>query len=429
MDALLFFRDMIEAQKRGEAAGVCSVCSAHPLVLEAAMERAAALGRPLLLEATANQVNQYGGYMGMTPEDFRDMAYGVAGRCGLPEESLILGGDHLGPVQWRGENEAEAMQKAEALIRMFVSAGFAKIHIDTSMHLKDDDPAAPLPASTVARRAARLCKAAEEAAQAAEEAAQAAPVYVIGSEVPPPGGATGNDESISVTTVESLRETIGCFREAFVRSGLEDAWERVIAAVVQPGVEFSDNHVALYGRAAAGELTGYVKAMDSIVLEGHSTDYQPKACLAEMKEDGIAILKVGPALTFALREGLFALEQIERALFHKEPAGGYSGFSEALDAAMLENPAYWVSHYRGTEEEIALKRKYSLSDRCRYYLSEARVAEAIRRLQENLSGGIPLGLLMQYMPRQAEEALSGGLKADAFSLAKAKVREVLDTYD
>ncbi|MCL1896166.1 MAG: class II D-tagatose-bisphosphate aldolase, non-catalytic subunit [Clostridiales bacterium] len=422
MDVLHFFREMIQAQKRGEAAGICSVCSAHPLVLEAAMERAAELGRPLLLEATANQVNQFGGYMGMEPEGFCEMAYGVADRCGLGRESLILGGDHLGPVLWLGENEGEAMEKAVELVRRFASAGFSKIHIDTSMYLKSDDPGAPLPVTDVARRAAMLCK-------AAEKAAPNPPVYVIGSEVPPPGGATENEESINITTVGSLCETIDCFMEAFYRDGLEDAWRRVIAVVVQPGVEFSDNSVTLYDRDKAAGLTDYVCGIDSIVLEGHSTDYQPAALLTEMKEDGIAILKVGPALTFALREGLFALEQIERAMYLTEPYGGYSGFSPSLEEAMLENPSYWVSHYHGSKQEIALKRKYSLSDRCRYYLTDGRVIEAVQKLQKNLARGIPLGLLMQYMPKQAEGVLSGRLLPDALSLAKAKVKDVLDTYD
>ena len=362
------------------------------------MERAAMLDRPLLLEATANQINQFGGYMGMTPAEFRDMAYDACERAGLSKELLILGGDHLGPLTWSGEEEAEAMPKAEDLIRSFASAGFSKIHIDTSMYLADDDQNAPLSVDVVARRAAALCK-------AAEQAALEPPVYVIGSEVPPPGGATENEDSVAVTTVESLRETLDRFKEVFIGQGLEDAWERVIAVVVQPGVEFSDSNVILYDRAKAAELTRYVRSMDSIVLEGHSTDYQPAEKLTEMKEDGVAILKVGPALTFALREGLFELEDIERETCLSEPEGGYSLFADTLDAAMLENPGYWIRHYHGSEDEIAQKRKYSLSDRCRYYLTDARVASAIQRLRDNLS-------------RE---------KVDSY--AKVKVCEVLDTYD
>jgi len=322
------------------------------------------------------------------------MAYGFAERCGLPKESLILGGDHLGPVIWSGENEADAMPKAEDLVRAFSGAGFSKIHIDTSMYLADDDKSEPLPVDVIAGRAAELCK-------AAEEAASAPPVYVIGSEVPPPGGATENEDSVAVTTVASLIETLDCFKAAFLEEGLEDAWSRVIAVVVQPGVEFSDNNVILYDRDKAADLTRYMRGIDSMVLEGHSTDYQPAEKLTEMKEDGIAILKVGPALTFALREGFFTLEQLEK----DSKVTGLCGFSDALEAAMLEKPEYWIKHYHGTEEELAYKRKFSLSDRCRYYLSDERVVEAIEKLRSSLS------------PQTVD------------SFVKLLVREVLDTYD
>jgi D-tagatose-1,6-bisphosphate aldolase subunit GatZ/KbaZ len=252
---------------------------------------------------------------------------------------------------------------------------------------------------------------------------------VIGSEVPIPGGATENEDVPEITGVDDLRETLTIFKAAFLSEGLEKAWDRVVAAVVQPGVEFSDNKVILYDRAKAADLVDYIHGLYSIVLEGHSTDYQPKRLLTQMKEDGIAILKVGPALTFALREGLFALEQIERETYAEEPEGGYSGFADALDGAMRSDPGYWVKHYHGSEEEIALQRKFSLSDRCRYYLTDPRVELAIERLRKNLPPEIPLGLLMQYMPNQAAEVISGNLRPDADSLVKSKVKEILDTYN
>ena len=422
MNAQSFFRSMIQSQKQGEAAGICSVCSAHPMVIEAAMEYALEHDRPLLLEATANQINQLGGYMGMIPSEFRDIVFGIADKVGLPRASLILGGDHLGPIIWNGENEETAMPMAEELVRSFASAGFSKIHLDTSMHLADDDSNIPLPVEVIARRAALLCK-------AAEQSADELPVYVIGSEVPPPGGATENEEVLQVTAVQDLRETIQSFENAFREENLMDAWKRVIAVVVQPGVEFSDNTVTLYNRKNAEGLTKYIREIDSLVLEGHSTDYQPGGLLSQMKEDGIAILKVGPELTFALREALFALEKTERELYAIEPEGGWSGFAASLDEAMLENPVYWSKHYHGSAEETVMQRKYSLSDRCRYYLSNPGAEAALEKLRENLKREIPLGLLMQYMPEQAKDVISGKINPDFDSLVKARVKDVIDKYE
>ena len=275
---------------------------------------------------------------------------------------------------------------------------------------------------TIARRAAELCKAAE-----AHKNASNPPVFVIGSEVPIPGGAKENEDELDVTDAGALEKTIHAFKAAFAAEGLEDAWARTIAFVVQPGVEFADDSVIHYDRDKAAKLTRFMRGVGNLMLEGHSTDYQLSVNLQKMKQDGIAILKVGPAVTFALREGLFALEHIERALHPAAPAGGYSGFAETLEKVMLENSANWQKYYGGSEREAAMKRKYSLSDRCRYYLGDARVEAAIRRLYDNVTE-FPIGLIMQYMPNQARKLLSGELPYTAESLVKDKVKEILATY-
>jgi D-tagatose-1,6-bisphosphate aldolase subunit GatZ/KbaZ len=177
--------------------------------------------------------------------------------------------------------------------------------------------------------------------------------------------------------------------------------------VVQPGVEFSDDGVHAYNRNAAHDLTECMK-QKKVILEGHSTDYQTEKCLKEMVEDGIAILKVGPALTYSLREGLFALSDIETELsgFIHET----SCFKEKLDNAMTQNPTYWRNYYKGNETEMHLKRKYSFSDRSRYYLACTEVKETIYKLLDNLDHcEIPLTLLSQYMPSQYKAIRNGEL--------------------
>ena len=204
----------------------------------------------------------------------------------------------------------EVMDKAVELVRLFVLAGFKKIHLDTSMRLADDPRDRPLTDETIARRGARLYAACEEAYQTlhADNPDEVRPVYIVGSEVPIPGGAQDAESSISVTRPEALNKTVETYRGAFAAAGCADGFENVIGVVVQPGVEFGDADFFRYNRANAKELTAAAKKLDGIVLEGHSTDYQPAEALREMVEDGIAILKVGPALTFGLREGLFALD-------------------------------------------------------------------------------------------------------------------------
>jgi len=100
--AVRLFRDLVEAQKSGTAAGVVSVCSAHPVVLQAAMEQATEDGLPLLVESTVNQVNQFGGYTGLRPADFASFLEGLRAGTGFPADRLLLGADHFGGVSQAG---------------------------------------------------------------------------------------------------------------------------------------------------------------------------------------------------------------------------------------------------------------------------------------------------------------------------------------
>lgn len=423
MDAAQYFQDLLARQKRGFDDGICSVCSANAYVIEAALEFGRDTDRPILIEATANQVNQFGGYTGMQPKDFAAYVRALADKTGFLQDRLILGGDHLGPVTWSGEPEAEAMAKADALVEAFVRAGFRKIHLDTSMRLGDDPTDRPMMDETIARRAARLCAVAERASADGTK-----PVYVIGSEVPVPGGATENEDSLAVTPPENLDATIAAFRGAFHEMGLDDAFARVIAVVVQPGVEFADNTIFTYDSEKARKLTDHAKTLP-FVLEGHSTDYQPANLLAAMRRDGIAILKVGPALTFALREALFALEGMEKDLYPFSPKGGYSCFADVLEQKLMQQPKHWERYYHGSEGELAFARRFSLSDRCRYYLEDEQIKAAIARLVSNINAkAIPFGLVSQYFSAQKEAALACKGDISAEWLIKERIRDVIRTY-
>jgi len=431
MDRKHPLKEIIGLQKKGVPRGIYSVCSANEYVIEAAMERALELKLEVLIEATANQVNQYGGYTGMKPADFRDFVFSIAKKVSFPPDRIILGGDHLGPLTWKNEKASSAMEKSRELIRQYVLAGFTKIHIDTSMHLGDDDKEQRLDTAVVAERGALLCKAAEEAYRELKEQKPEAlhPVYVVGSEVPIPGGSQEEEEGIQVTKAADFEETVELFKKAYLKHGLEEAWEDVIAVVVQPGVEFGDETIHEYNREAAKELTAALKKYPSLVFEGHSTDYQTPGKLKEMVEDGIAILKVGPALTFALREGLFALSFMEKELLGNRAGVKLSDFIRVLDEAMVKNPENWKKHYHGSEEKIRLARKYSLSDRCRYYLPVPEVKEAMERLIGNLkSVEIPLTLISQYMPIQYNKIRNGLLKNDPEALIKDRVVNCIDDY-
>lgn len=410
----------LDANRAGRALGLTSVCSAHPVVLAAAAEQAASAGATLLVESTCNQVNQDGGYSGLTPAAFRRGMESICAAAGLPLARLTLGGDHLGPSPWQGEPAERAMARARVLVRDYARAGFTKLHLDASMRLGDDPTGLPAP-EVVAARAADLAAVAEAAAPDARL------LYVIGTEVPVPGGAQEYEQRPIPTRPEDAAQSIDLTREAFARRALEPAWERVIALVVQPGVEFGDEQVFVYDREAARPLSRFIETRPGLVFEAHSTDYQPAAALRELVEDHFAILKVGPALTFAYREAIVGLAAIEREWLDSKGVR-LSGIREALEAAMLNNPAHWRKYYGGSESEQRFKRWFSHSDRIRYYWPERGVVEALGRLNTNLGGGIPLTLLSQFLPRQHERVREGVLANEPVALAKDAIATVLERY-
>ncbi|MGG6462156.1 D-tagatose-bisphosphate aldolase, class II, non-catalytic subunit [Solilutibacter silvestris] len=414
-------QSIIDAHRAGEAVGICSVCCSNDQVLLAAMDVADEYGTPLLVEATSNQVDQFGGYTGMTPVQFREYLLELARRHGFPRERLILGGDHLGPNAWQKLPAAEAMAHAQELIRAYVAAGFEKIHLDCSMSCADDP--VPLPDEIVAERSALLARIAETTAA---NAGLPPPVYVIGTEVPTPGGEASLDVGLQVTTPQAAAKTLDIHRQAFSAPDLEAAWQRVIAMVVQPGVDFDHSDVHHYDPEAAKELSRFLEAQPRIVFEAHSTDYQTESSLHALVRDHFAILKVGPAATFAYREALFALAAMEDALV---PEAERSNLVAVLDDAMVRNPKNWQQHYHGDAHQLQLLRKYALSDRCRYYWGDPAVQAAVDTLVANLRHQVPPKMLVsQVLPEQARALFEGRLQDDPLALVRDKVAGRLGEY-
>ncbi len=418
--------EILTNRQSGHIKGTISLCTASPLVIEASMQHYKKFKSPLVIEATANQVNQDGGYTNMTPQDYADYIHELARKNEFPLNRLILGGDHLGPLVWSNLDETTAMAKSEILIASFVMAGFTKIHVDTSMKVGSDDKHHILSTEIIAKRGIQLIKVAEAAYQKRllNYPNALAPVYIIGSEVPIPGGAQ-EEESLAVTTPSAFTETVDIYRTVMVQEGLSDVWGRVLAVVVQPGVEFGDSTVHEYNRSAALKLTESLKSYHPLCFEGHSTDYQTKHHLKAMVEDGIAILKVGPGLTFALREGLFALSNMEEEMIDHDQSKSH--FKQVLENAMLKEPKNWRKHYHGSDIELAFARKFSYSDRSRYYMFDAEVVSSIDLLFKNTEM-IPLTLLSQYMPIQYRKVREGKLVNDPRLLVSDWVNELVNDY-
>jgi len=423
------FDEIVRQQKNNKAVGITSICSANPQVLETSLLYAHKTGNVALIESTSNQVNQFGGYTGMTPAVFVDYLRNIAEQIGFPDERLLIGGDHLGPNVWKKESAVSAMKKARVLVNNYVNAGYKKIHIDTSMSCSDDPQDQPLEPQIIAERTADLISISESNfSQLGHQTNYIR--YIIGSEVPPPGGMQGDEAPAMPTKPEMVWETIELTRHALDQRGLASVWERVIAIVVQPGVEYGDQMIIDYVPGAAAGLKNYIESINGMIYEAHSTDYQTRSALKHLVEDHFAILKVGPALTFAYREAIYALALIEEELFATNRDWQPSNIIDTLEAEMLDNPEYWQDYYRGTEQMKNFSRHYSFSDRIRYYWLEKRVQLSLNHLLKNLqSVEIPLSLLSQFLPDQFHRIRLGKLDNKPKSIIHDSISRVLQDYN
>lgn len=407
----------------GNRRAVTSVCSANPVVIEATLLEGLERDGLVLIEATCNQVNQDGGYTGMTPASFRSFVEAIAHRVEFPLERLILGGDHLGPNPWKMLPTEAAMARAEEMMVAYARAGFSKLHLDASMACADDTPE-HLTEDIIATRAARLASVAETVARDRD---QSTPVYVIGTEVPIPGGALEELDQITVTSREDAVRTVEIHGAAFKAANIPQAFSRCIGLVVQPGVEFGSENVVVYDPCRATALTEALDQLPGFVFEAHSTDYQPREALAALVRDGFGILKVGPGLTFALRETLYGLDAIAVELGLLAPE---ERVRTAMETLMLARPADWAAHYHGTPERQRVQLHFSYSDRIRYFWPHPQAQAAVGRLLSTLEGRpIPETLISQYLGAIYPKVVTRHVDPSARSLLIAGIQHALREYN
>ena len=403
---------VVRDNRQGLRRALPSWCTAHPETLAAILAAHRDNDDPILIEATCNQVNQEGGYTGLTPRAFRAFVEGLAKEEGIDARRLLFGGDHLGPNPWRHLTSHEAMSRAGEMVRAYVEAGYIKIHLDASMRCADDGS---LQESEIAGRAAELCAIAELASS------EPSLVYVVGTEVPIPGGETTPLSAHAVTPAANVHRTIDLHDKAFASRGLGGVMRRVIAIVVQPGVDFNNNEILHFDKTAAASLVEALAEYPTIAFEGHSTDFQSETALAGLVDCNFAFLKVGPELTFAFREAVFAMASADTVF-----AGlGDSAVVRALEEVMDADPSQWRP-YVAEGRDARIDRLFGLSDRVRYYWGKQSVKSAVdAQMARFASKDISPGVLRQFI---------GALESDKPSttlskrVIEARVQKVVRRY-
>ena len=106
-----------------------------------------------------------------------------------------------------------------------------------------------------------------------------------------------------------------------------------------------------------------------------------------------------------------------------------SHFIDVLEEAMLKEPKNWQKHYHGDDNELWFKRKFSFSDRSRYYRPVPEVDAAKQKMLANLRKyGISLAVLSQFMPIQYTKVREGVLENDPEALIKDRIKNTIDEY-
>ena len=408
-------RDIIARNKAGECIAIPSVCSAHPEVLSASLQLASSLNRPLVIEATSNQVNQFGGYTGMDARAFVAFIDDLKSKYGIAPNMVELGGDHLGPQVWKSETADRAMAKAHDLVSDYVRAGIKKIHLDCSEGCAGEPPM--LDDVTAAERAALLAVSCLNAAPVPKDL-----IFVIGTEVPAPGGARlGEDGHIIPTSLEAAVKTLMTHRAAFTEKGIADSWPQVSGLVVQQGVEFGPDHVFTMANGTDTGLRDAISEYPEICLEAHSTDFQPPETFAKLANMGFAFQKVGPALTFALRRALYALDHIVQELSPSAVT-----LPQVMEAAMRSNPEHWRSHY--SEDDMS-KWHCSYADRIRYYWPLPAVKEALQSLISTFDElKVPEHILAKSFSSDVLERSEGLTASRGHAIVRSEVQGALLPY-
>lgn len=379
-------KDIVARNRAGEICAIPSVCSAHPDVLRASLMLAEELDRPVVIEATSNQVNQDGGYTGMRPADFITFVHAIADQAGVSRGRIVFGGDHLGPQAWRKGPAEAAMAKARVMVADYVRAGFNKIHLDCSEGCAGEP--AQLGDALAAARAADLAGAALAAAEKPDDL-----IFVIGTEVPPPGGARADEHGdIAPTTPASAAATMAAHALAFQAAGLGHVLPQVAGLVVQPGVEFSPMQVHHLPIARDPGLLAVLADWPGVCLEAHSTDYQHPAVFPRLAQLGFAFQKVGPALTFAYRQAVYALDSLRQ----QADWASTEPLFAVMERVMLADPGYWQGHYHGSSGDLRVERHFGLADRIRYYWPHPDAQAGVAAVLTDLAGrNLPEPMLWQ----------------------------------
>ena len=321
---------------------------------------------PTLIESTSNQVNQFGGYTGLKPLQFKQKVDKLCKSVKLPSKLLIIGGDHLGPLPWKNVNKKSAMKNAKILVKKCLNAKYKKIHIDTAIVCRDEKN---IDRNIIVNRC-------EEILKSLTKNDLKNVFIVVGTEVPFAGG--GDHLKPVITKLESIKKEYLLYSKIFKQKKILK--KKPFALVIDPGIGFNNLAITTTNLFGFRKKNSFSKK-NNFYFEAHSSDYQSRTDLKRLVENNFKFLKVGPELTYIYSKSIFKMQSIEKLIYTKK----LSDIDSVLLSEMNINKKYWKSYYKGPKKKIDFLLFNSYLDRSRYYWNKKKVINSKKILFKNIN--------------------------------------------
>jgi tagatose-1,6-bisphosphate aldolase non-catalytic subunit AgaZ/GatZ len=346
------------------------VCPNSEAVIEAAVSAAARNESPLAFTATLNQVDEDGGYTGMTHRELAELVQEKVRELAF-DGPVSLAVDHGGPFlkdrhRIEGWSAEAALSGVRDSFAAAIRAGFDLIHVDCSIDPEAPDRASPV--SVIAERTAALIADAETF----RESEGFGPIaYEVGTE----------EHSAGLADPAAFRDFLRHVRDELDRHGFSG-----VPLVFAVGDVGTDLHTTGFDPAAAGRLAGAAGEF-GCGLKGHYTDNLEDP--AGYPAAGVAAANVGPEFSEREFEGLMTLAEREAAEVEAGRLAWGSGMEDALIRAVVDSGRWrkWrLAEEKGLDFEALSpeRRAWMIRTGSRYVWTAPAAAAARERLYENL---------------------------------------------
>ena len=352
---------------------IFAACPNSRAVIRASICAAKRNKGPIKFAATLNQVDQDGGYTGMTQKQFVETIRKEAERVNFTGP-VIIAIDHGGP--WLRDNqrtEKWSLQKTMNWVKKSftdaIDAGYDLIDVDPTidMELAEGEM---ISIGVVVDRTVELIKHCE--------------IHRREWALPPVSYEVGTEEVHGgLADLKVFREFFELMKQGLATVGLADVWPCFVVGKVG-----TDLHTTMFDPDTARTLTGIAAEYGSLI-KGHYTDNveNPEGYPAT----GMGAANIGPEFTEREYDALEELDTLEQKMAGEGKIEEKSGMIASLWKAVIDSGRWtkWVSGNESPDDFASIsdeRQQWLVKTGCRYIWEVPAVMAAREKLYQNLGG-------------------------------------------